>query len=121
MPKADKSSGRTLEPGFVVEIWTENHDREHDGNGFVGEVQAVDKHGGRVTLVDWFVGSFSSWDVFVPWREIKETWIATPEHHVGQFLDRIVYRTRHQEAAAEAGERLDARSRSRSPPDADCR
>ena len=100
MPRRVSSGSQTLEPGFVVEIWTSNHDRERDGNGFVGEVQAVDNRGVRLTLIDWFVGSFSGWDVFVPWLEIKEAWIATPEHDKGLFLDQILHRASHLGAAA---------------------
>ncbi|MCP5115413.1 MAG: hypothetical protein GY953_31685 [bacterium] len=42
MSKKVNAGRQILEPGFVVEIWTSNHDRERDGNGFVGEVQVVD-------------------------------------------------------------------------------
>jgi hypothetical protein len=51
---------------------------------YVGQVQALDDRGVRITLIDWFVGSASSWDFFAPWDSIVSTLIATDEHeHAG--------------------------------------
>lgn len=98
MSEAKKHEGLGLEEGFVVEIWTARHDRERCRCGIVGEVQAVDEHGVRVTCIDWVVGRFSSWDVFVPWGELKEVDIATPEHDFGLFLNEISHRLRSRRA-----------------------
>lgn len=84
-----QGSEKTIEVGFVVDIWTRRHDRDRDTHGFVGEVQAVDERGMRITHIDWLVGSFVGSDVFVPWREVREITIATPDHDVGLFLKEI--------------------------------
>ena len=44
---------------------------------YVGEVGHVDEHGLRVTLIDWFEESFSSNDLFVPWRHVECALVAT--------------------------------------------
>ena len=50
---------------------------------YVGQVQAVDAQGIRLTLIDWLVGMADDFDVFVPWRHIESAFIATPEHYSG--------------------------------------
>jgi hypothetical protein len=52
---------------------------------YVGEVQAVDAHGIRLTLIDWLVGMADDFDVFVPWQHIASAFIATPEHDLHDF------------------------------------
>ena len=52
---------------------------------YIGEVQAVDAHGIRLTLIDWMVGMADDFDVFVPWRHIESAFIATPEHDLQEF------------------------------------
>ena len=52
---------------------------------YVGQVQAVDDHGLRITLIDWLIGYAASWDFFVPWSMIRASFIATPEHDVASF------------------------------------
>lgn len=47
---------------------------------YVGEVQDVDQHGVRVTLIDWLIGMFCGDDLWVPWDSILSALVATPEH-----------------------------------------
>lgn len=54
---------------------------------YVGEVQDVDEHGVRLTLVDWFVGTPSGWDFFVPWESITAALVATSDHDLDRFRD----------------------------------
>lgn len=55
---------------------------------YVGQVQAVDVQGIRLTLVDWLSGMADGFDVFVPWRHIQSAFIATPEHDLHDFARR---------------------------------
>ncbi len=84
-----ESSAKTIEPGFVVEVWTRDHNPEEDVHGFVGEVQAVDERGIRIRLMDWVVSSFVGCDAFLPWQEVRQILIATPEHDRRTFLEEI--------------------------------
>jgi hypothetical protein len=52
---------------------------------YVGQVQAVDAQGIRLTLVDWLVGMADDFDLFVPWRHLESAFIATPEHDLSDF------------------------------------
>jgi hypothetical protein len=55
---------------------------------YVGQVQAVDANGVRLTLIDWIIGSASGYDLFVPWTNIEAALIATPEHDADGFGER---------------------------------
>ena len=74
-----------LEPGYAVAL-TLTPDAA-PLRVYVGQVQTVDEHGVRLTLVDWLIGSFSGWDVFVPWSQITSALVATPDHDVPRFGD----------------------------------
>ena|SRR6266853_3111688 len=73
----------TLSPGFCVALTL------RQGTAplrcYVGEVQYVDNHGVRITLVDWIGGTFSGPDLFVPWSSLESALIATPDHHMKEF------------------------------------
>ena len=47
---------------------------------YVGEVQAVDEKGVRITLMDWIAGSFVGMDMFAPWNRITAALVATEDH-----------------------------------------
>ena len=47
---------------------------------YVGEVQAVDNLGLRITMLDWIVGRFTGFDVFMPWSQVTSIKVATEEH-----------------------------------------
>ena len=46
----------------------------------VGEIQAVDEQGVRITLMDWIIGSFVGSDLFIPWRNVEAAMVFTSEH-----------------------------------------
>lgn len=70
---------RTLSPGYAVGIALREPIAKL--NYFVGEVQAVDDIGIRITHVDWLVGLFSGFDCWFPWANVLGiTEIATPAH-----------------------------------------
>lgn len=75
---------RTLEPGYWVAVSLP------PGTAplrcYVGEVQAVDAQGVRLTLIDWLTGTADSYDLFVPWRNLETALIATPEHDLTSFI-----------------------------------
>ncbi len=52
---------------------------------YVGEVQAVDDRGVRITLVDWVTGRAVGNDLFAPWAEISAALVCTPDHDRGLF------------------------------------
>jgi elongation factor P hydroxylase len=52
---------------------------------YVGQVQAVDEQGVRLTLMDWITGTASNYDFFVAWRNLESALIATPEHSRHDF------------------------------------
>jgi hypothetical protein len=77
------NSAATLEPGYVVAL-TLRADAA-PLRAYVGEVQTVDERGVRLTLIDWLIGSFCSWDLFAPWEQITSALVATPDHDVTHF------------------------------------
>jgi hypothetical protein len=54
---------------------------------YVGEVQAVDERGVRITLVDWLLGMACGFDLFVPWRNIESALVGTDQHSLDHFGD----------------------------------
>lgn len=46
----------------------------------VGELQALDDRGIRLTLIDWFTGAFTGFDFFIPWTNIIAIEVVTDEH-----------------------------------------
>lgn len=52
---------------------------------YVGEVQAVDDCGVRITLIDWIVGAACGYDFFAPWAQIVSALVATSEHDLSGF------------------------------------
>lgn len=68
-----------LEVGFVVALITDLPTRT---KCYVGEVQAIDDLGVRVTLVDWIIGDFCREDLFVPWVHLIGAAVWTEEHSI---------------------------------------
>ena len=56
-------------------------------NVLVGEVQAVDARGVRITLMDWLLGMPTGNDFYAPWSAIRSSLIATDQHDLGMFLE----------------------------------
>jgi hypothetical protein len=54
---------------------------------YVGQIEAVDERGVRVTLIDWLVGAATDWDLFVPWASITSALVATQAHAMDRFGD----------------------------------
>jgi hypothetical protein len=77
------SSSQSFVPGYWVALWLREEIAEL--RVYVGQVQAVDAHGLRLTLIDWLGGRATGWDFFAPWDAIAASLIATPEHDVGSF------------------------------------
>lgn len=73
----------TLHPGYVVAVTLKADAAPL--RCYVGAVQAVDGHGVRLTLIDWFTGTADSWDAFFPWESITSALVATPDHAISRF------------------------------------
>lgn len=54
---------------------------------YIGVVQATDDKGLRLTLIDWDVKAFESWDLYVSWENIDSAMVATPQHSAQKFLE----------------------------------
>lgn len=61
---------------------------------YVGEVQAIDDRGVRVTLIDWLIGMAVSWDFFVPWSNIAGMQVATQDHGTDRYNEFGKFQTR---------------------------
>jgi hypothetical protein len=72
-----------LEPGYWVALTVKPETTPLDA--YVGEVKAVDSNGVRLTLIDWFLGNASGWDVYVAWGNVEAALVATPEHNLHDF------------------------------------
>ena len=71
-------STQTLKVGYIVAVNMAEGVSTNDC--YVGEVQAVDEHGIRLTHIDWIAGRFTGMDVFIAWRNIECAQVATDEH-----------------------------------------
>ena len=66
-----------VEPGQVVVVRLR---AGLDDNAPVGEVQAVDEYGVRITLMSFLTGGFHMYDYFIPWRNIEMMEVWTKDH-----------------------------------------
>lgn len=57
---------------------------------YVGQVQAVDDLGVRLTLVDWLSGLAAMDDIFIPWHNLESALIATEDHDKTHFGDAAI-------------------------------
>jgi hypothetical protein len=55
---------------------------------YVGQIQALDTEGVRITLVDWFSGIASGYDFYVPHRNIESALVCTEQHDLDGFGER---------------------------------
>lgn len=53
---------------------------------YIGEIQAVDATGIRVTLMDFFVGRAAGFDLFVPWSQLTAALVFTSEHNSENWI-----------------------------------
>ncbi len=54
---------------------------------YVGQIQAIDTQGVRLTLIDWILGSATNWDFFVPHASLESVFVCTDQHDLTQFGD----------------------------------
>lgn len=90
VPQSEKArtarpTAETLRPGYAVALALK--EGAAPLRCYVGEVQEVDEHGVRLSLLDWIIGSPSGWDFFAPWESITSALVCTPEHHKERFGD----------------------------------
>jgi hypothetical protein len=74
------SAPTTLKEGYAVGVAL----REPIGTQrfYVGEVQAVDNLGVRLTCIDWLLGAFSGFDLWFPWSNVLGmTEVCIPQMH----------------------------------------
>ena len=86
MPRAAKTTrnkGSTIEPGYVIAAVLK--EGASTSRCYVGQVQAVDAQGIRLTHADWLTGSMTGFDYFIPWESLTAAMVATPEHDMGMF------------------------------------
>ena len=77
---------KTLAPGFWVALTIKKGIAPLAS--YVGEIQAVDEHGIRITHIDWVIGLPLGYDFFFPWANIEAATIATPKHDITGFGSR---------------------------------
>src|SRR5262249_44224662 len=63
---------------------------------YVGEVQAVDARGFRLTLMDWVIGAFLNDDCWIPWDNVLGMIVKTDEPTLKDW-DPGAWQTRHEE------------------------
>ena len=74
---------QSLEPGYWVALTLKPGAAPL--RCYVGEVQATDERGVRITLIDWLTGRANSYDLFVSWENITSSLVCTPEHDLENF------------------------------------
>ena len=52
---------------------------------YVGQVEAIGEPGVRLTLIDWVMGTATSYDLFVPWASLEGAYVATDQHDIKSF------------------------------------
>lgn len=57
---------------------------------WIGQVQAVDEHGVRLTQADGATGRPSGFDVYAAWPSIAGALVATKDHFLDQFGDESI-------------------------------
>ena len=56
-------------------------------DAYAGDIQAIDEHGIRITLMDWVIGAFLGSDLFIPWRNLQAAMVFTEEHDLSRFAE----------------------------------
>lgn len=100
---AKKKSTAVLEVGWAIAVVMERP----IGTGYchVGEVQAIDERGFRITLMDWVVGQFIHDDFYIPWSNVRGMSICTDDHDFGLWSKDIGdYQKRINEARRDGRE-----------------
>lgn len=55
---------------------------------YVGQIQALDAWGLRLTLVDWFTGMAAGYDLYIPNANIESALVCTEKHDLEGFAER---------------------------------
>ncbi len=79
-----KKNGPIFKPGYWVAVTLKEKVAPTDC--YVGEIQAVDEHGIRITLVDWLIGAASGSDLYIAWEQIAVALVATEDHSLEYFV-----------------------------------
>ncbi|TVT50729.1 hypothetical protein FNH05_15295 [Amycolatopsis rhizosphaerae] len=80
--------------GLVPGYWVRLTLREPVGEEKrpVGQVEYVDEHGIRLSLLDGVTGEAESWDFYAPWTNVLGAVVATPNHDVRRFVEETIKR-----------------------------
>jgi len=76
---------RPIEKGYWMALTTTPH--SGPSLTYVGQVQAIDEHGIRLTLIDWPTRTAAGHDLFVSWKNLRASLIGTAKHDVNLFLE----------------------------------
>jgi len=85
MKKAMKLNGGLLEVSWWVAVVLKN--RVAPLRCYVGQIQAKEEYGIRITCVDWISGSASGQDLYLPLESIESALVATDDHDLKMFLE----------------------------------
>jgi hypothetical protein len=55
---------------------------------YVGQIQAIDEKGIRLTLIDWITGMATNFDLFIAHESLESALVATGEHDLREFGER---------------------------------
>jgi hypothetical protein len=80
-----KTGEPTLKPGWWVALTLKAGTAPQ--RSYVGQIQAIDARGLRLTMVDWLTGDPVSWDLFVSHENLESALVATDKHDLRAFGD----------------------------------
>jgi hypothetical protein len=81
--KAKIESDSALKPGWWVAVALKPGTAPL--RSYVGQIEAIDARGMRLTLVDWLIGTASGWDLYIPHGNLESALVATEKHDVKAF------------------------------------
>ena len=81
--KAMPDPTKSLEVGHVVALSI--HRDSAPGACYVGQIEAMDEHGIRLTLLDALLGTFQGFDLWVSWKSMLAALVCTPQHSMHEF------------------------------------
>jgi hypothetical protein len=83
-PTQMKTNIEHLKLGYWVAISIK--DNTAPSRSYVGQIEAMDSSGIRLTLLDWVVMEPVGYDLFVPWNSLGAALVCTDEHDLHGFL-----------------------------------
>ena len=72
-----------LEPGWFVAVTLKPGTAPL--RSYVGQIQAIDARGIRITLVDWISGRTANWDLYIPHSNLESALVATEQQDAKGF------------------------------------